>query len=191
VPLPGYKRACSLILQSLEEKRIHRIHRFPVTRELLLESTASEGLTRPYHHWILAQFPPPQMELEGKPAPPEPSRGLQTCSRCRVDIFVDIGSNDRLGRWRGSFISPPTFPMDPLIVQMGTPSRRITPHRWCVGHPTHSSVLQWKWSWCEQKRLSMSKKEHVHDGRVIVQRKGARSEFGVKEERFRGRGSNF
>ena len=59
------------------------------------------------------------MELEGNPAPPEPSRGMQTCSlsttsvptpglhlrslmgpthRWRVDIFIDIGSNDRLGR---------------------------------------------------------------------------------------------
>ena len=31
-------------------------------------------------HWILAQFPPPQMEPEGNPVPPEPSRGMQTCS---------------------------------------------------------------------------------------------------------------
>jgi hypothetical protein len=60
--------------------------------------------------------PPPQMELEGNPALPEPSRGMQTCSLSTTSvptpaiidgtnsqvenqyIFVDIGSNNRLGR---------------------------------------------------------------------------------------------
>ena len=100
---------------------------------------------------------------------------MRPTHRWRVDIFVDIGSNNRLGRLAVFQIAYdiPDGPPD-CEPQMGTPSRRIAFHRWCKSDSLICAAIKvvLMRTYCKRCQRSMFT---MHDGRVIVQRGGARS----------------
>jgi hypothetical protein len=150
-------------------------------------STASEGLTN-------TSLPPLNTcsiptSADGTGRPPErvckrvhfpplqyPFRLLMgPTHRWRVDIFVDIGSNGRIHIAPDNPDGPPDCAETVASNGYSFKKDRTSPMMCWASDSLICAAMKVVLMRTCCKRLSMSKKEHVHDGRVIVQRGGARS----------------